>query len=346
MTTKKKATIQDVSEHSGLSTATVSRVINGKDKVSENTKKRVMESIEELGFEARRSDQLSDNESKTILVCATELKNPFNVPVIDGIQNSAYKHGYDILLLQTKNLYTEFSDYESVLKSQRFAGLVFLSSVTSAQLQTITEKLNYRLPIVFCSEYIEDIDIPYVCINDIEAMYKSTSYALSVGCRNIAYLNSSLKHNYAKKREIGFRKAMAENNVPVNEEMIVHLSSVNYSLAYSNTLHLLSQEVIPDAIVCSADTFAIGAINACRKMGVRVPEDCAVIGFDNIELAIMAHPPITTIEQPSYQLGYQACELLIERIFNPEVATKRIVLETELIVRESTPININRGGIQ
>lgn len=343
MTSKLKVTIQDIADYTDVSTATVSRVINGKDKVSEQTKDKVLNAIVELGFVVKRSDQLSDDQSKTILVCATELKNPFNVPVIDGVQNSAYKHGFDILLLQTKDLYTEFSDYESVLKSQRFAGIVFLSSVTSKQLEIISEQMNYRLPIVFCSEYIDGLDIPYVAIDDVEAMRKSTEYVLSIGARKIAFLNSSLKHNYARKRERGFRDAMEKNNIPIDENLIVHLSSVNYNLAYSNTLYLLSQENKPDAIVCVADTYAIGAINACRKKGVRVPEDCAIIGFDNLELATMAYPTLTTIDQPSYQLGYQSCELLVERILYPDTPTKKILLDTELIVRESTPINIIKG---
>lgn len=343
MSNKLKVTIQDIADYTNVSTATVSRVINGKDKVSEQTKEKVMNAIVELGFVIKRTDQLSDDESKTILVCATELKNPFNVPVIDGIQNSAYKHGYDILLLQTKDLYTEFEDYETVLKSQKFVGIVMLSSVTSQQLESITEQMNYRVPIVFCSEYIEELDIPYVAIDDIAAMKKSASYALSIGARKIAFLNSSLKHNYARKRELGFRQAMEENNVEVDENFVIHLSSVNYNLAYSNTLYLLSQEKKPDAIVCVSDTYAIGAVNACRRKGVRVPEDCAIIGFDNLELATMAYPPLTTIDQPSYQLGYQSCELLVERINNPDTPTKKILLDTELIVRESTPINIKKG---
>lgn len=343
MSKQHKATIEDVAQLADVSIATVSRVINAKDKVKDSTKQKVMDAIHELGFEIKRNDLLSDHDSKTILVCATELKNPFIIPVIDGIQNSAHNHGYDILLLQTKQLYTTFEDYESVLKSQKFAGVVFLSSVTSAQLQKIGEKLNYRCPMVFCSEYIEDANIPYVCIDDEDAMYRSTSYVLASGRKKIAFMNSSFKYNYAKRREVGFRRAMEDNDVPVNENAIVRLSSVTYNLAYSNALHLLEQEERPDAILCISDVFAMGVLKACKKKGLRVPEDCAVIGFDNIDLAAIADPPLTTIDQPAYQLGYQSCELLVEKIIRPETPNKRIVLDTELIVRESTPITIKKG---
>lgn len=343
MSKEHKATIEAVAKLAGVSIATVSRVINAKDKVKDSTKQKVMDAIHEIGFEIKRNDLLSDQDSKTILVCVTELKNPFNIPVIDGIQNAAQNHSYDILLLQTKHLYTTFEDYESVLKSQRFAGVVFLSSITSAQLQAIGAKLNYRCPMVFCSEYVAEANIPYVCINDEEAMYKATSYILAGGRKKIALINSGFKYNYAKHREIGFRKAMEDNDVPINENAIVHLSSVTYNLAYSNALLLLEQEETPDAILCVSDVFAMGALKACKKKGIRVPEDCAVIGFDNIDLAAMMDPPLTTIDQPSYQLGYQSCELLVEKIKYPETPNKRIVLDTELIVRESTPITIKKG---
>lgn len=338
---KDKPTIQDVANESNVSTATVSRVINGKTNVTEATKKRVQEAIDKLGFEIRRSDLLSDVDSKTILVCVTELKNPFNVPVLDGIQSALYKHGYDLLILQTKEYYTTYTDYESVLKSQKFAGVIFLSSVTNKQLQEITNLLNYKVPIVCCSEYVEDMDIPYVAIDDQEAMYKSTEYILSLGKRKIAFLNASLKHKYAKNRDIGFRKAMNEHSIPINEDFIFNLSSVSYNLAYSNTLHLLNLDEIPDAIVCAADVYAMGAINACRKKGIHVPNEMAIIGFDNLDLATMCYPALTTIDQPCFNLGYQASELLIEKIFNSNIPTRRIFLDTQLIVRESTPIIID-----
>lgn len=339
---KRKPTVADVAKKAGVSTATVSRVINTKDKVSERTKQIVLEAIEELDFVIKTDDELYDQDSKTILVFVTELRNPFFVPVIDGIQNSSHKHGYDLLLLQTKELYKDFSDYESVLKSQRFAGVIFLSSVTSKQLEIITEKLTYRLPIVLCSEYIEDAEIPYVCIDDVSSMEKATQYALSIGREKIAFLNTSNKQSYSRRREKGFRNIMKKNNIPINEEYIIHLSSVTYNLAYTNAIHLLSLPTPPDIILCVSDVFGVAAINAAKKLGLKVPEDVAVIGFDNIDLSTMVSPTLTTIDQPTYLLGYQASELLMEKIYSPNIPNKKLYLETELIVRESTPMVIGR----
>lgn len=342
MSKLKKATILDVANQAGVSTATVSRVINNKDKVADATKQAVLEAIEKLDFTIKGNDDLYDQDSKTILVFVTELKNPFFVPVIDGIQNSSYKHGYDLLILQTKELYKDYPDYESVLRSQRFAGVIVLSSITSRQLKAISQKLNYRLPIVLCSEYVDDMDIPYVCIDDVESMKRATRYGLSIGRKRIAFLNSSPQQSYAVRRERGFREVMKENNVEVIEDFVVHISSVTYNLAYANVQHILSMDNPPNIIICVSDVFGVAAINAAKNMGLRVPEDVAVIGFDNIDLSTMVSPTLTTIDQPTYLLGYQSCELLLEKIANPNLPNKQLKLETELIIRESTPMVIEK----
>lgn len=337
---KTKLTIKDIAELANVSTATVSRVLSGKDKVKEETRLHVLNVVEQHGYEIQKNILLSDQESKTILVCITELKNPFNVPVFDGIQNSAKKNGYDVLILQTKDIYTEFSEYESVLKSQKFAGVIFVSTLNQHALKDITDQLSYRTPIVLCSEFIEDSEVPYVGINDIDAITKATNYLLSVGRKNIFFINSQLTRNYARKREMGFRQALTDAKVEVNENNIVRLSSVTHALAYASTLHALSQPSRPDAILCVSDMYAIGALKACQKLNLRVPEDVAIIGFDNIDITTMVTPSLTTIEQPSYQIGYQASELLIEKIKYPSKDPKQIILDTELIIRGSTPINI------
>lgn len=336
----KKLTIKDIAEIAGVSTATVSRVLNGKDKVKSETKDHVLKIVEKYDYNPNQNLTLSNEKSKTILVCVTELKNPFNVPIFDGIQNSAKKHGYDVLILQTKDMYTTFSDYETILKSQEFAGVIFVSTLTEDQLLDITEQLHHRTPIVLCSEFIEDSPVSYVGIDDIQAIQKATNYLLSIDRKDILFLNSKLAHNYAKKREKGFRLSLEEANIEVDEDLIVRLSSVNHSLAYASVMHALSKENIPDAILCVSDVFAVGALKACQKKGLRVPEDVAIIGFDNIDLTTMIEPSLTTIDQPTYQIGYQSCELLVEKIQYPNSSTKKILLETELIIRDSTPINI------
>ena len=331
-----KLTIEEIAKRANVSIATVSRIINHKNNVKEETRQKVIQAMEELDFHPQASSGLSNKQSTTILMCVPEFRNPFFCPVIDGAQKAAYRHGYHLLFLQAKDLYTEFNDFAAILKKHSIAGVILLSSVTSVEL---AQDLSFHCPVVMCSEYCEESDIPFVSIDDRAAAEQATEYLISTGRRKIALMNSSLQNKYARHREKGYRQALEKAGLVPNENWIVHLSSVTYNLAMSHALHILRQPDRPDAFFAAADVFAVGIMKAVRKAGLRIPQDVAVIGFDNIELSNMTDPPLSTVEQPSYQIGYQACELLVEKMENPNAKSRQIILDTELIIRGSTSFN-------
>ena len=337
MISTNKVTIEDIAKKANVSIATVSRIINNKGSVKKETHQRVLEVMEELNFHPYTNKNLASTKSSTILMCVPEIRNPFFSTVIDGVQKSAYRHNYHVLLLQAKDLYTEFEDFAAILRSQSIAGVILLSHVTSAKLAA---DLNFCCPVVMCSEYCEEADMSFVSIDDDAAAQRVTEYLISTGCKRIALINSSLKNRYARHREKGYRRAMEKAGLTVNESWIVHLSSVSYDLALSNALHILSLPERPEAFFTVSDVYAIGVIKAAQKRGLRVPDDISVVGFDNLDLSAMITPALTTIEQPSYQIGYQSCELLIEKIEKPQSESKKIILDTELIVRDSTTLKI------
>jgi DNA-binding LacI/PurR family transcriptional regulator len=327
-----RITIKDIADLTGVSVATISRVMNHKRMVKEDTRKKVLEAMERLNFNPS-SILLTHHTSRTILLCVPDFSNPFNGLVIDGIQQSAYRNQYRVLILQSKENYLTLDDYEEVLKNHSFAGIILLTSVTDAELLQL---LNRSCPIVMCSEYCDVKDISFVSIDDITAACRATEYLIGCGCKNIALLNSDLRHGYARHREQGYSEALKAAGMDIREDRIVHISSINYELAFSYTLDMLNRPDPPDAFFAVSDVFASAAIHAAKKMHLRIPEDLSVIGFDNIGLSCMIDPPITTVEQPSVQIGYQSCELLIERIKNPKAVSKGLILDTQLIVRDST----------
>lgn len=326
-------TIEEIAAKANVSIATVSRIINHKDSVKPETRQRVLAVMEELNFLPKSASPLCDANSNVILMCVPEFDNPFNSLVINGVQKSAHDHGYDVLLLQAKAFYTDSSDYMNILKNNSIAGIIILSSVPHP---TLIEELSFRCPVVMCSEYCEEYNVPFVSIDDVAAAKTAVNYLISSGCKKIGMINCSPKHKYARHREQGYREALEEAGITVNESWIAHISSINYSLALSNAMHILSLPDHPDAFFTASDVFAVSVMNGARKLGLSVPEDVSVVGFDNIELSTMTEPQITTIEQPSYQLGFQACELLVEKIDKPFLEDKQIILGTELIVRGST----------
>jgi DNA-binding LacI/PurR family transcriptional regulator len=327
-----KMTIQQIADMAGVSIATVSRVMNHKETVKEDTRRKILEIMENLNF-TPSSVLVTENTSKTILLCVSELGNPFNSLVINGIQQAAYRNNYRVFILQSQGVNFTFEDFKDILLNHSFAGIILLTGVADIKL---LEMLSMSCPVVKCNEYCELNGISFVCIDEVMAARKAVEYLISIGCKKIALLNSSLQFQFARYREQGYTETLENANLETNEDWIVHISSIDYNLAFSYAVNLLSLPNRPDACFAISDVYAIAVIHAAKKLGLRVPEDISVIGFDNVDISAMVDPPITTIQQPGSRIGYQGCELLIEQINNPQTSKKRIILETELIVREST----------
>lgn len=331
-----KITIEEIARQADVSIATVSRIINNKGPVADKTRQKVLDVMSKLNFHFQTNSALSDSESNVILMCIPEFKNPFYGTIVDGAQKAAQSHGYYILLMQSRNFHTDFADYERLLKGYPIAGMLLLSPVPSAKL---IENLNFRCPIVMCSEYYEDSAVSFTSIDDKAAAKKAVQYLASIGCKKIAMLNSDLGYRWARHRERGFKEALKEAGLPVREDWIIHLPAVSFSLAIPNATYLLNQNDRPDGVFAVSDVYAAAAIKAASLAGLDVPKDISVVGFDNIDIALMSDPSITTIRQPSYDIGYQACEILVEKIEKPNMPPRQIILETDLIIRGSTRMN-------
>lgn len=333
--TRKKVTISEIARHANVSIATVSRIINGKDKVKAETRQKVLSVMNELNFIPPLTTTLSDGSSKVILVCIPGFENPFNSPVIDGVQKAAYERGYEVLILQSRDYYTDSIDYQNILKQNSIAGIIIVASVPNSDL---LDELSFRCPVVMCSEYVEKYGISYVSIDDVAAAKNAVKYLISTGRKKIGFINSNLNFKYSRHRLKGYLQALQEADLEINPDWTVNIASINYQMALANATHILSLPNHPDAFFTCSDVFAVSAVNAAKKLGLNVPRDVSVVGFDDIETAIMSDPPLTTVAQPCFQLGFQACELLIAKIINPQTADKQIILNTNLIVRESTTL--------
>ncbi len=332
-----KVTIEEIAKKAKVSIATVSRVINAKEPVKEETKKRVLKVLDEYNYQIKpRNSLINSKKYKAILVCVPDFENPFNSPVIEGIHKAARAAGFNVFFIQDLNHHSGFIDYEEILKENAVAGIIIFCSIPNSK---FLENLTYRYPVVMCSEYAENYNVSYVSIDDTKASSQAVDYLIATGCKKIGLFNCNATFRFSAHREKGYLQSLEKANLPVNPDWKVYLSSISYSLAYANALHILSQAERPDAIFACSDVFAIAIINAAKKLKLRVPEDLSVIGFDNIYLSTMSEPAITTIAQPSFQLGFQACELLLEKIRTTDAPIKQILLNTELIVRESTKLS-------
>ena len=197
--------------------------------------------------------------------------------------------------------------------------------------------LYKTIPFVQCCEYVENQDlVSYTSIDDVQAAKKVMDYILSTGHKKIGFLMGPERYKYARHRKMGYVQTLETAGIPINPAWIIQLSDLDFGIAVSSIHQLMSQPSHPDAIFAVSDVLAAAAIRGCKSVGLSVPKDVAVTGFDNVEISQATSPSITTINQPKYQLGYMACELLIEKLKNPDSPPKQVLLNTELIIREST----------
>ena len=326
-----KSTLVQIARKAGVSIATVSRYLNDTGNVSPATRQKILQAIRELEFDSALS--MPDSVFQSILVLVPDFMNPFYASIIDGIQQTAHENHFEVFLVQTKDIYRNPSHYLTLVKRGNFSGVLWLSSTPPSALLSM---LEHHCPIVMCCEYPEDHPCSYVSVDDVTAAYRAVKYLISSGCEKIGFVNCSLKYKYARHRREGYLQALSDAGLKFNSEWYITVPSIDYTLAYSSILQTLSNDSLPDAFFTCSDVYAAATINAAQKLNIRVPEDLSVIGVDNVEASRMTHPTITTVSQPGFQMGQQACSILAERISNPDMAHRQILLSTELIIREST----------
>ena len=324
---KGKATLHDVAEAAGVSIATVSRAINNKDTVKPPTYKRIMAAIRDVGYEK----YTILHHSGLLLVLLPDLKNPFYSEVIKGITSAAERHGYQEIIVRTGSHPLTFDFVENLVNTTSAEGVITLDPIESEMLKQMCAKF----PVVQCAECNETAHASCVTIDDVSASELVVDYIVSKGITRIALLNGPMKYKYARKRQEGFIKGLKKHHIEIDPYLIAPLPQFSYDAAVSLSTQLLTTGSPPKAIFAVSDVFAVAAINAAKRLGLKIPQDLAVVGFDNTETSIMCSPPLTTVKQPQFQMGFLASEMLIEQIKDPNIETKQIMLNTELIIRES-----------
>lgn len=325
-----KLTIREIGERAGVSIATVSRALNGTGPVSDSAMQKIQSAMKDLGYETAATGQLE--RKKIILASFPNLNNPFNSKIISGISDAAEKHGYKVVFYANEN-YTLPAGYDFLENADFYDGLIIAHTLPDQQRLV---QLSLKRPVVMCSEHISGCNIPYIAIDDYKSACMAVNYLISTGRTKIACINSALSNNYALHRERGYRDCLEKAGLVINEKWILHLPSIDFDIALGSLDHLFSGEEHPDAFFCVSDVFAASVINYAASHGIRVPQDISVIGFDDIPQAVMMSPSISTVRQPSYQMGFQACSLLIEKIGDPLFLPHKIILNTDLILRNST----------
>lgn len=320
------ASIAAVAALAGVSTATVSRVLNQTKAVNAETRERVQAAVAKLGYRANPfARSLISGESRLILVIVPDMANPFFAEIVQGVESVTRQHGYNIVLCVASG-----SGPLDPAYGQLTDGVI---TMAHALRPLPGAGAGRDLPWIACSEFMPESNMPYVSIDHRQAAMDAVQYLLNRGHRRIALLSADEDYAWARQRRAGFETAMARAGVPVEPGYVRVARGTDYSDGSEAVGGLLTLPEAPTALFAVSDTLAIGAIKALRRAGRRVPEDVAVVGFDNVPLAQVFEPALTTIVQPMRELGAAAAELLLEQLAGGHPQSR--ILPHALVVRDS-----------
>jgi len=334
---KKKCTIYDVAKIAGVSTSTVSRVMNSPEIVAEDTRQKVANTVKELSYIPNMmAASMPRRRTNYIGLIIPDITNIFFSNLVRGVQDVCEKHGYSVLVVNSDDSQEKEGRYLKLLYSRRVDGVI-LTVAGYREKEFPEEELSLlkKMNIVLIDREINGMATPIVKVNNFAGAYSAVKYLLTMGHKKIMYLAGIKGTKTNQEREKGYLSALKEARISWKKELTAdfRLDTAYHKIMY-HWPQLQNSGDLPTAIFAANDLMAIGALKAFAQLKVRVPEDISIIGFDNIPFSDCTYPPLTTIAQPTYLMGQKAVEILI-KLINKKKIKKSIELETELIERGS-----------
>jgi len=327
-------TIYDVAREAKVSMATVSRVVNRNPNVKPATRKKVMEVIERLGYRPNAVARgLASKKTTTVGLIIPDISNIFFAELARGIEDIATMYKYNIILSNSdENTEKELHLLNTMLGKQ-VDGLIFMgANITEEHMQEFKKS---PVPIVLAGSLEDTKQIPSVNINYEAAAYDSVKDFIDKGHTKIALIISNFEEPINVKKLAGYKRALAEHNIPFNEEFVIE-GDFSYDSGLEAGDRLSDLTEIPSAILVGADEMAVGVVHAIQDKGYNVPQDIEVISFDNTKLTLMVRPQLSTVVQPLYDIGAVAMRLLTKLMNKEEVEDNTVVLPHRIEKRNST----------
>jgi DNA-binding LacI/PurR family transcriptional regulator len=333
----KNRTLIDIAKKAGVAASTVSRALNDRPEVSLKTKNQIKKIAQKYNFRFNPIAQgLKNNRTKTIGIIVPEIKHDFFSSAISGIEEVAYKSGYTIILCQSNESYEREVINIDVLMHHRVAGVLASISQNTKDGNHFKEVIKRNTPVVFFDRVCKDVKASKVIIDDEASAYEAVSFLISNGYTKIAHLAGPKTLDICKHRLDGYKKALDNSKIHFDKKL-VYYGGLHEQDGYDSMDQLIKKRMIPNAIFAVNDPVAIGAFQRIKEAGLRIPRDIALIGFSNNKITSLVDPQLTTINQPSFEMGKKAAELLINHIENKNIKEiSTVIMTAELIIRSST----------
>lgn len=328
-------TIKDIAKMADVSIATVSRVINNKNGgVSDETRERILQIMKELRYSPNRIARgLVTKKTNILGLILPDITNPFFPYLVRGVEDTASQYGYNIILCNSDNNPSKEGTYISILKENNVDGII-CTSVLGIKDEDFANSGQKKIPFVFLDRSFNMTNAPVVYTDGIMGMHDIVSYVIANGHKRIACIFGPKNNSSTEQRMKGYLSALGEAGIDFDAALIRE-GDYRISGGYDCTLDLLDSGCAFTALVCANDLMAIGALQAMESKNIKVPDDISITGYDDIYVAGITSPKLTTVAQPIYEMGCYAVEQLIKLINGEPIKDKDIVLKPKLVIRQS-----------
>lgn len=326
--------MKDVAAYANVSKATVSRVLNRDPRVAEDLRLRVEEAIRVLGYTPNRAARrLRGTSNDVIGLIISDIENPYFTSMIRGVEDAAYANHMHIVLCNSDEDPARLQRYLRIMEEEQVAGLLIVP-IGTAMRHELMRFRETKMPVILIDRTLDQIEIDAVVVDNTRGAFNAVDHLIRLGRRRIALIGGLPNSSTARERAQGYHDALANAGLEVNSAC-VKIGDFKLESGYRLARELFTAPVKPDALFVANNLMTLGALRALGELGVRIPEDAALVGFDDMPWSGELCPPLTTVAQPTYELGQEAVQLLLRRLSNPLAPYRTVSLQTRLMVRES-----------
>jgi len=327
--------LKDIAEHLNISVSTVSRVLTNKNRVDEETRKKVLKALEDFQYQPNEvARSLKSKITKAIGIIIPDISNTYFSTIIKGVESVARQNGYYIILCNSDEDKKREEEYTSFLLQKQISGLVIATVSGGTGFYEKYKKAG--IPVVFVDNLPKmDNNFNFVVIDNVKASYDLTNHLIKLGHEKIGIINGSLEESTAYERLKGWEKALLEHKIPIRKKWS-GLGDFKQESGYKIMQGFLKQKEVPTAVFVTNNLMTYGAMRAIKDAGLRIPEDIAVVCFDAIDFTGLVKPQITSVIQPAEDIGRISGEIIIRKIQDNKIKIfENVTLEPQLLIKES-----------
>ena len=336
------STLKDVANRAGVSKATVSRVLNNNPRVAEDLRLRVVEAVQALGYQPNRAARrLRASSSDVLGLIISDIANPFFISVVRGVEDTAYAHNMSVVLCNTDEDLVRQQIYLRVMQAEHVAGLIISPANVDEDFSGLK---RLGIPVILLDRQTDKLVTDAVVVDNVAGACDAVRHLIGLGYERIGIVGGTPHLTTGRQRTEGYRKALHDAGIRIDERLVKH-GDFKTDSGYRLTNELLQLPQPPRAIFVANNLMTLGALRAIREQGVRVPEEVALVGFDDMPWSSELCPPLTAVSQPTYELGQETVHLLLRRLADPNAPIRTVTLQPRLVVRESCGAQYKRRSV-